>query len=220
MAEHPIIMENKQFQVNIQKPGQINTEPRKKSVVKNEAQVSDAKPTLAQKLSTYAFGEAVEDPGKYVWDSYLAPTGKRVANDIVEHFLLTLKNMFQRWIWNGKTLDNNGQWITDRASYSYISSGGSNGGAIKANIQMSPVKELTFETRADAQSVLNELKRTYREEQMVTVRDYYEVSGHPELCENGVSSVSGWKNLDKVEVCEQPEGGFYLKLPRPINLKQ
>jgi hypothetical protein len=216
MAEHPVIMENKQLKVYI-KPTNGEKTP-KESVVDTAPKVSDPKKTVAQRLSTYAFGEEIEQPSKYVWDSYLAPTGKRVANDILEYFLQLIKHTFQRWIWHGKTLDD-GKWGGDRTSFSRYSGQPE---PIKAMVKLSPVKELTFATRAEAVRVLDELKGTAEHEGgFVTVRQYYETSGCPQLCESGVSSSSGWNEnmLRKVEVAEQPDGdGFCLKLPRPISL--
>ena len=212
MAEEPVIMKNKQLRVIIN-PAE-NGRSIKESVVETAPKVSDPKQTVGQKLSKYAFGEEIEQPGKYIVDSYLAPTGKRVANDIVEYFLQMIKHMFQRWIWDGKTLDD-GKW-GDRTSFSKMYRKDQ---PVQAMVKLSPVKELTFPTRLDANSVLDKLKETIEEEGGVTVRQYYEMSGCPQLCESGVSSSSGWTNLSKVEVKEQPDGdGFCLTLPRPISL--
>lgn len=215
MAEHPVVLDSKkQVKILVRQPGQPT--PQKESVVDTAPSVQEPKKTVGQKLSEYAFGEEVARPGKYVWDSYLAPTGKRVANDIVEHFLLMVKHTFQRWIWNGKTLDD-GKWNGDRTSFSNYSKGPQ---PIKAMVAMSPVKELIFATQADAEKVLRELKDTIEQEQMVTVRAYYEASNRPELVEpNGVSSSSGWQNLSKAEVKATPDGsGYCITLPRPVSL--
>lgn len=214
--ERPVVMENKQLKVFI-KPTK-NAE-QKESVVDTAPKISEPKKTVSQRLSQYAFGEEIEQPGKYIFDSYLAPTGKRVANDILEYFLQMIKHTFQRWIWHGKTLDD-GKWGGDRTSFSNYSKGPEQ---IKAMVKLSPVKELTFATRAEAGRVLEELKRVASDENegWVTVRQYYETSGCPQLCENGVSSSSGWNigMLRKVEITEQPDGdGFCLKLPRPVSL--
>ena len=215
MAEHPVIMENKQLKVFV-KPVNNDTggHSRKEAVVDEAPKVSDGKIGIGQRLSKYAFGEEIAEPGKYVWKSYLEPTGKRVANDIVEHFLLMLKHTFQRWIWNGKTLDD-GKW-GDRTSFSNYSKQQE---PIKAMVMMSPVKELTFPTRAAAERVLAELRGTIEEEGCVTVRQYYEASSVPQLCEAGISSTSGWTNLSKADIKDQPNGeGFIINLPRPVSL--
>ena len=212
MAEHPIVMDGKQLKVFVKRPGP-NGAPSKESVVDTTPKVSEGKRTIGQKLSEYAFGEEVAEPGKYIWKSYLEPTGKRVANDIVEHFLMMLKHTFQRWIWNGKTLDDGK--FTDRTSFSNYSRQPQQ---IQAMVMMSPGKELTFATRAEAERVLAELKNTISEEHAVTVRQYYETSGVPNLCD-GVSSASGWTNVNKASVKDQPNGeGFYIDLPRPVSL--
>ena len=140
-----------------------------------------------------------------------------MANDIVEYFLQMFKHAFQRWIWNGKTLDD-GKW-KDRTSYSNYSNGGT--GPVQAAVMMSPVKELTFESKIDAEKVLKELVDTISSDGAVTVRTYYEASGVPGLCEaNGVSSRSGWTDLSKAEIKSQPDGGFCISLPRPKSLSQ
>jgi len=218
MAEHPVTFnESKPVKILVRQPGSQGTVPAQaQSVVDNKPEIADPKKTVSQKLSKYAFGEEVAQPGKYIFDSYLAPTGKRVANDIVEHFLIMIKNTFQRWIWNGKTLDN-GNWVGDRTSFSNYSRRNE---PIKASVMMSPVKELTFSTKAEAERVLASLRQTMAEENgMVTVREYYETSGCPELVESsGVSSSSGWKDLSKVTVKDNPDGGYSISLPRPVSL--
>lgn len=218
MAEHPIFMDKgkNELRVFINKPGE--PKPAKNPVVENTPKVSEPKKSVAQRLSKYAFGEEMEKPGEYIFKSYLEPTGKRVANDIVEHFLQMIKHTFQRWIWDGKTLDD-GKWGRDRTSFSNYSG---NPEPTKAMVKLSPVKDLTFTTRADAIHVLTELRDTAENEGgSVTVRQYYEASGCPELCESGISSSSGWTKqmLAKVDVVEQPDGdGFMIKLPRPVSL--
>jgi hypothetical protein len=207
-------MDNKQIKVFVRQPGQKSGQSSKESVVETAPSVSEGKKTIAQKLSEYAFGEEVAEPGKYIWKSYLEPTGKRVANDVVEHFLLMLKHTFQRWLWNGKILDD-GKFM-DRTSYSSISS--RHNQPIQAMVMMSPVKELTFATAADANKVLNELRNTIQDENMVTVRQYYEASGRPELCGDGSASSSGWTTMEGVEVKPNPDGGYCLSLKRPVSL--
>ena len=214
MAEHPVIMENKQLKVFVKPANDTGGHSRKESVVDEAPKVADGKLTVGQKLSKYAFGEEIAQPGKYIWQSYLEPTGKRVANDVVEHFLHLLLQTFQRWIWHGKTLDN-GKW-GDRTSFSNYSK---NQEPVKAMVMMSPVKELTFPTRGAAERVLAELRDTIQEEGAVTVRQYYETSSVPNLCEAGISSSTGWTNLNKCEIREQPGGeGFMIALPRPVSL--
>lgn len=215
MAEHPIIMdEKKQVHLFLQNPGQRQQKP---AVIDEKPTATDPKKSLAQRLSKYAFGEEVVNPGNYVWKSYLEPTGKRVANDILEHFLMMIKHTFQRWLWDGKILDNNE--LIDRTSFSNY---GRRQDTIQAAVKMSPVKDITFATRSSAEKVLNELKRSVNDPQegnCVTVRAYYEAANLPELCD-GVSSSSGWTSMDKVEVKPCSDGdGFYITLPRPIGLK-
>ena len=154
MAEHPVIMDNKKVRILAVQPGQIppNQHGAKTSVVETPPDAAEPKKTLGQRLSGYAFGEEVAQPGKYIWKSYLEPTGKRVANDVVEHFLMTIKHMFQRWMW-GKTLDN-GKWGGDRTSFSRSSVSPE---PVKAMVMVGPVKELTFATESDARKVLAEL---------------------------------------------------------------
>lgn len=218
MAEHPVILDSgKQVKILVRQPGSP-AGVKKESVVDNLPEVSEPKKTIAQRLSKYAFGEEIAEPGKYIFTSYLEPTGKRVANDIVEYFLLMVKHTFQRWLWKGKILDD-GKFV-DRTSFS---NRGATQQPIKAMVMMSPVKELTFATLEDANRVLQELKNTAEHENgYVTVREYYESSGRPELIDsNGVSSTSGWslQTLNKIDKAKDaPDGGFQIPLPRPQSL--
>ena len=218
MAEHPIIMEDKkQVHLFLQDPNKRQQQPQTQAVIDEKPKYSDPKKSLAQKLSKYAFGEEMTNPGKYVLDSYFLPTGKRVANDILEHILMMIKHTFQRWMWDGKILDNNE--LIDRTSFSNY---GRQQNVIQASVKMSPVKDITFTTKEAAEKVLNRLKRSVNDPQegnCVTVRTYYEAANLPELCD-GVSSSSGWTSLDKVEVKPCPDSNdFYITLPRPIGLR-
>lgn len=222
MAEHPVVMDNsKPVKILIRQPGPAkqtaNTHQQAPVIDEDEVPTAvDPKKTIKQRISAYAFGEEVAQPGKYIWKSYLEPTGKRVANDIVEHFLLMLKHTFQRWIWNGKTLDD-GKWVGDRTSFSNYSRGNE---PIKAMVAASPVKELIFPTEAAANKVLKYLKDQIEEDHLVTVRQYYEAGGQPGLCDaNGVSSSSGWTSLGKARVEPTTDGnGYQIILPRPVGL--
>ena len=222
MAEHPMNPENGSQPVKllIRQPGSKTPDVPNQTqpVVQNKPSVAEPKKTIGQKLAPYMFGEEVSEPGKYIYKSYLEPTGKRVANDIVEHFLLMLKHGFQRWLW-GKTFDD-GKWGVDRTSFSNYSRRGNE--PIKAMVMMSPVKELTFDKESDARKVLRELVDTAHEEGgYVTVRQYYEASNCPELIEsNGVSSASGWSEsaISKLDVKAAPDGGYMIPLPRPQSL--
>ena len=215
MAEQPVIMKEKQ-QVRLYIDP--SSKPKKtEAVIDVKPTATDPKKSLAQKLSKYAFGEEIDSPGKYVWDSYLEPTGKRVLNDILEHFLVMIKHTWQRWMWQGKILDND--QLVDRTSYSNY---GRQPQQLQAAVKMSPVKDITFPTKAHAEKVLSKLKALINDPQegrCATVRSYYEAANLPELCDT-VSSSSGWIKLDNVEVKPCTDGdGFYINLPRPIGIK-
>lgn len=215
MAEHPIIMEDKkQVHLFVNQSGDMGF---RRAVIDEKPNVKEPKKTVAQRLSKYAFGEEMTNPGEYVLKSYFEPTAKRVANDILEHVLMTIKHTFQRWMWNGKILDNNE--LIDRTSFSNY---GRKPETIQGAVKMSPVKEITFTQESSAQKVLNDLKRLVNDPSQgncATVRSYYEAANLPELCDS-VSSSSGWTSMDGVTVkpCEDGKD-FYITLPRPIGLK-
>lgn len=224
MAEHPIIMDNKQVKILVKQPGSKpggGGHSVKTSVVETPPDAAEPKKTVAQRLSAYAFGEEIAEPGKYIYKSYIEPTGKRVANDVVEHFVGMIKHALQRWIWglNAK-LPDDGKYF-DRTSFSNSSKSQQ---PVKAMVTLSPVKDLTFAEYSDAQKVLKEIIDTADAENgVVTVRQYYEASGRPELVEaNGVSSSSGWKKEMLAKIKEplprDDKSGFYIPLPKPISL--
>ena len=200
----------KKIRIMIQDPNRPKTQP----VSKEKPTVTDSKPTVKQRLTSYAFGEEKDKPAEYIWDSYLKPTGKKMLNDIVTTALKTIKNGFQRWLFDGKVLDD------DRINYQAFGKNGAPVGAKKTYKMMAPVKELTFVDYSNALQVLIEMKKIIAsEERCVTVGKYYELADAPEEADAN-SFTSGWLNLDSVvKPVEAPGGGFILKLPPPVSLK-
>lgn len=200
------------IRILLQDPNRPKTEP----VSKEKPTVTEAKPNVKQRLTKYAFGEEKEHPIEYVWESELKPRGKRVVNDLVELTLTTIKHAIQRWLFDGKIMDN------DRVNYQAF---GKNGVPVSTPVKktykmMAPVKELTFVDYSNALQVLVEMKKIIAsEEQCVTVGKYYELADAPEEADS-TSYTSGWFNLDSVvKPVEAPGGGFILKLPPPVSLK-
>ena len=184
-------------------------------VSKEKPTVTDTKPTVKQRLTRYAFGEEKDKPAEYVWESYLKPTGKKIINDIVTQALTTIKHTVQRWLFDGKILDN------DRIDYQAFGKNGVSGPVQKKTYKMmAPVKELTFVDYSNALQVLVEMKKIIAsDERCVTVGKYYELADAPEEADS-TSYSSGWLNLDSVtKPVEAPGGGFILKLPPPVSLK-
>lgn len=201
---------NAKVRIMIQDPGRQKSDP----VSKEKPTVSDAKPSVKQRLTYYAFGEEVDNPLERILDTEIKPRGKRLINELVESALLGIKHMVQRKLFDGKILDN------DRINYQAFGKNGGTGPVKKTYKMMAPVKELTFVDYSNALQVLVEMKKIIAsDERCVTVGKYYELADAPEEAD-ATSYSSGWLNLDSVtKPVEAPGGGFILKLPPPVSLK-
>lgn len=199
------------IRIMLQDPNRQKANP----VSKEKPTVTEAKPSVKQRLTKYAFGEEKENPAEFIWESELKPRGKRVLNDLIELALTTIKHTFQRWLFDGKIMDN------DRVNYQAFGKNGSGTAQVKKTYKMmAPVKELTFVDYSNALQVLVEMKKIIAgDERCVTVGKYYELADAPEEADS-TSYTSGWLNLDSVvKPVEAPGGGFVLKLPPPVSLK-
>lgn len=77
--------------------------------------------------------------------------------------------------------------------------------------------QIIYDTRSDAEMVLDELKNRLEDYPYVTVYDLYELSGIESL--NWTLTAYGWTDLDEVTVKRSPDNKYYIDLPRATVIK-
>lgn len=114
---------------------------------------------------------------------------------------------------NGKKRQNN-----YRNSYQgYYQAGSSNSGATKqsSSRDIYNFDNLLFDTRGDADAVLENMQNIIDQFGTVSVADLYDLSDV--MIDNTTASNYGWKNISTARVVRIPEG-YILSLPKPILL--
>lgn len=76
-------------------------------------------------------------------------------------------------------------------------------------------KEVIFDNRSDAEEVLDTLKDILERCDAVSILDFADLTG---LDLKWTGTKYGWTNLNNTSIEPAPGGGYYIKLPRPIQL--
>ena len=208
--QKPVILDN-QVNITIRDPNA----PKKPVIQGTVKRVKGPKPKekWTKKFIHAVLGQDVDDPGKYILDNYLVPTGLRMINNTGQTVLKKLSDGLQVGCF-GRVVNQNGGF-TDYTSYS-------NPGVAPVQPKtfrlMDSVETFAFATRADADRVLNELRGRLQAYGSISVLDYYEMVGAPADVMQYVLKDRGWVNLDNARVMTSAEG-FIIDLPRPISLK-
>lgn len=73
---------------------------------------------------------------------------------------------------------------------------------------------LLFETRGDAEMVLDSMQEIISNYESVSVADLYDLADVE--IENSSASNYGWYNLQSAKAVGTPDGGYILRLPKPV----
>lgn len=150
-----------------------------------------------------------EDAGNlktYVFMDILVPTIKKAISDIVRDGV--------DMILYGES----GRSGKDRRSSSYVSYRDYSSSSRDRDRDRSPrrgreIDDIVIESRREAEDVLSNLDGIMEAYKVVSVADYYDLLGvTPEYTDNRY----GWTNIRNAEVVRAREGGYIVKMPRPI----
>ena len=75
---------------------------------------------------------------------------------------------------------------------------------------------ISFETRGDAEAVLNEMENCIEQYDMVSVADLYDLADVS--ITNPSANRYGWTNLATAQIVRERDGGYIIKLPRALPL--
>lgn len=76
-------------------------------------------------------------------------------------------------------------------------------------------EDILFDHKEDAAAVLKQLDDMMREYRQVSVADLYDLAG---ISHDYTDNDYGWKNIRNAEIVRLRDGGYTIKMPRPIPL--
>jgi len=205
----PVILDNS-VNITIRDPNM--PEQQSKKVVQGSVKRVQKKEKASKKFVHAFFGQDVENPGEYIVDQYLVPTGLRMLNNAGQTILKHASDGLQMLLFGKVVNQQNGP--TDYTSFS------SNGQQPMPRAQriLDAVDTFVFGSKMDAERVLADMRGRINAYGSVSVLDYYDAIGSPIDNTAYVLKDRGWTNLDNARVVPIPEG-FTIDLPRPISLR-
>lgn len=179
-------------------------EVQDKKVISGNARI--AKPNGAKKFAEMFIAEDVKSVKDYILIDVLAPAIKKAVSDIVTNGI----NM----ILYGDTKGNGGNRNNGvKTSYrSYYEDSNSTSYRTARSFSFDTV---IFETRSDADDVLDKMIESINRYGQVSVADMYEFAG---TARNYTDNKYGWRDLRQAYTEPDRNGGYYIKLPRAIPL--
>lgn len=176
-----------------------------KKIVKGT--VKRKEPSLGQKVRDEIFPEDHDSVFTYVLYDVLIPAAKDVLYDLVTgsiEVLLGGKGSSSR----DKKRDNNRSYVSYNSYYDNDRRS-SRRSERRSRYQMD---ELIFNSKREAELILDKMLDILEDYEVVTVGDFYEMIGEKT---NHMDYKWGWDNLRSAKV-ERTRDGYYLRLPRCV----
>ena len=174
-------------------------EPKKEVVAKGNLK----KKSLGEKLKEVFIGEDIQNVGDYILKEVIVPTIKNTVVDIIQNGISLL--IFGENNRNDRR--RNGQYV----SYgSYSSNNSRNSRRDDRRNAPASKGDIIFDSRGDAQAVLDHLLDILDTYRAVTVANFYEAADVPS---NYQDRKWGWTDLRYAEVRMARGGGWYIDLP-------
>ena len=187
---------------NAYKSKQAEIEEKKKMGTVVKGTVKTKKKTELSKFASTFISEDAKDVKSYVFLDILVPTIKKVISDIV----VDVTDM----ILYGKAGKSKGGG--SKISYrSFYNSGSDRHDGPSARTRFD-YDDLIFETRGDAEMVLEQLIDAIDRYKFVTVADYYDAAN---MTAPYTSNKYGWTSLRSAEVVRARDG-YIIKLPKAM----
>lgn len=173
--------------------------------------VKTKKRSDARRFADIFIAEDVSNVKNYVFMDVLVPAVKKAISDIVRDGIdMILYGDSGR----NKNKSNGGNYISYGSSFR--SSGRDDhystneGRFAKSRYDFD---DIIFETRGDAEFVRERMDEVIDTYNMVTVADYYDLAG---ITPPYTSNNFGWKNISTADIVRLRNGGYVIKLPRPM----
>lgn len=142
----------------------------------------------------------------------LIPTGKKAVSDIVKTIFDMARDGIDTMLFGERGRPRSDSPVK-RAYSKFYDSRTAERSRFDEDFRAKPridFDEIVYESRGEAEMVLDEMKDRIREYGMVTVSDMYEMSG---LSQPYTSNKYGWTNISTAEI-ERTRDGCVIKLPK------
>lgn len=173
-------------------------EKRATKVIKGS--VSEKKPSKMRKFASFIVPEDVEDIKSYIWEEVVIPATKNILSDVVDTVLF------------GSAGGRRGSGRN--TNYNRISTKRDTSSMRAATRRTTDVKEIIFDSRGDAEEVLDCMDEILERYDAVRVADFNELVGKTG---HYTDNKYGWLDLRDASVVRDG-GGYRIKLPRPLPL--
>lgn len=178
----------------------------KKEVKKVISGTATRRKNEVRKLTDIFVHEDISNVKTYVFMDILVPAIKKAISDIVTDGV--------DMILFGGTTNHNKKGNTINGSYkNYVSFSSNNRDTRDRGYSRDGYSydDIRYETRGEAEAVLNQMDDILDQYQEVTVLDYYDLSG---VTGNFTDNKYGWTDLRSASVERLRGGGYIIKLPR------
>lgn len=203
-------MFNSDLRPNSHRYKEENKEPEKKLEKVVQGVAKTKKKSEARRLADVFISEDVSNVKNYIFMDVLVPAVKKAISDIVRDGIdMILYGDSGR----SKNKSNGGTYVSYR---SYGSSSRDDRHSSNDNRHAKlrfDFDDIIFETRGDAEFVRDRMDEVIETYDMVTVADYYDLAG---ITPPYTSNNFGWKNIRTADIARLRDGGYVIKLPRPM----
>ena len=167
---------------------------------------SKRKKSKLQKFSDVFISEDVGNVKSYIFFDVLVPAVKKAVSDIVTNGI--------DMILYGGSGKSKRKTSASKASYrNYYDNDTRNQSGYSKKFQYGfDYDDVVFETRGDAESVLDSMNEIIANFNVVSVSDLYDLANIPN--DNYAANKYGWSNIEGCRAVRIPEG-YILKLPKP-----
>ena len=182
-----------------------------KNIQKVVSGTAKRKKNEARRFADIFIREDISNVKSYVFMDVLVPAIKKAISDIVTDGV--------DMILFGTTGRNGKKGNTISGTYKNYASFSSNN---SSRDRYQPAErynydDIVYETRGEAEAVLNQLDAIIDKYEEATVLDLYDLSG---ITGDYTDNKFGWENLSRAEVMRVRGGGYTIRLPRPIALNR
>lgn len=178
-------------------------EQKKKELKKvTTGTVKVRKKTTASKLLEEVLPGDKNSIKDYVFMDVIIPSIKKALSDVI---IDSVNMMFYGDVKRGKSSSSRGEYVSyrDYSSRDYD----------RRRRTPRDIDDVIFESRAEAEDVLNEMDEVLETYEFVSVADYYEIAG---VSGSGTHTNNryGWSNLRTADIIRVRDG-WTIKMPRP-----
>lgn len=176
-------------------------EPKVKKVVKGNVKT---KKNEIRKFTDIFVAEDINTVKNYIWEDIIVPTTKNLVVDVATNFVETL-------ILGGRRSGSRSRTSYDRPSYrDYSSHSRDDRARVSRSRSIFDYNDIVFDSKRDAEAVLDELDEQIRRHGLVSVAAFYDMC---DMTAPYSANNYGWTSINRARVVSV-RGGYSIEMPR------